>query len=194
MSNKGHYCLQSELVSKIGYWCQKLDTNGQHQNQRHVAKTYNRTLVSKTDNLTHLCPKQKIWHTSVQNRKSNTLVAKITNRTLVAKITNRTLVAKIINWTLVFRMTRWTQVAKKKKIGHKCLKSGGWRSCYWFKFCVWLVEKVVRGHWTNQKLSKTNAFLDHIRRFTENLSVGEIKQPCCIYWELFTSICAVCFA
>ena len=38
----------------------------------------------------------------------------------MAKITNRTLVAKIINWTLVFRMTRWTQVAKKKKIGHKC--------------------------------------------------------------------------
>ena len=53
VSNKGYYCLQSELVSKIGYWCQKLDTSGQHQNQRHVAKTYNRTLVSKTENLAH---------------------------------------------------------------------------------------------------------------------------------------------
>ena len=94
VSNKGHYCLQSKLVSKIGYWCQKLDTSGQHQNQRHVAKIYNRTLVSKTEN--------------------RTPVATTKNRTLVAKITNRTLVAKIINWTLVFRMTRLTQVAKIK--------------------------------------------------------------------------------
>ena len=111
MSNKGHYCLQSELVSKNGYWCQKLDTSGQHQNQRHVAKIYNRTLVSKTDTLV---AKITNW-TLVAKITNRTLVAKIINWTLVAKITNRTLVAKIINWTLVFRMTRWTQVAKKKK-------------------------------------------------------------------------------